>query len=225
MITVGQKDFLEQDVPIRGQAFACLSFVAPENVLRQKEPYFFSEFLAKFSADLAILFDVLSAKYPDDAEQIGGIRTNHHQIFDPAELDASYKAFVRLNSVRLEDAFHRAHDFQTSIRGLKVRGVYPNEEEARARAEKLQKTDGKHHIYVGEVGTWLPFSDNPEELRDQVYAETSLNTLMSSYLKNQEEAAEFFHQRKIVMLDDKEPVVPTFQPLMEHTNASWVPPS
>ena len=35
-------DLLEEDKPIAGQKFACVSFVSPENILKQKEIFFFS---------------------------------------------------------------------------------------------------------------------------------------------------------------------------------------
>ena len=34
-------DLLEEDKPIAGQKFACVSFVSPENILKQKEIFFF----------------------------------------------------------------------------------------------------------------------------------------------------------------------------------------
>ena len=38
-------DLLEEDKPIAGQKFACISFVSPETILKKKELYFFEEFL------------------------------------------------------------------------------------------------------------------------------------------------------------------------------------
>ena len=34
-------DLLEEDKPIAGQKFACISFVSPENILKQKHLFFF----------------------------------------------------------------------------------------------------------------------------------------------------------------------------------------
>ncbi len=38
-------DLLEEDKPIAGQKFACLSFVSPEHILKQKDHFFFEKFL------------------------------------------------------------------------------------------------------------------------------------------------------------------------------------
>jgi len=42
-------DILEVDKPIAGQNFCCISFVSPEKVLKQKEMFFFQEFLNKWA--------------------------------------------------------------------------------------------------------------------------------------------------------------------------------
>ena len=36
-------DLLEEDKPISGQKFVCVSFVSPENILKRKELYLFKE--------------------------------------------------------------------------------------------------------------------------------------------------------------------------------------
>ena len=38
-------DLLEEDKPISGQKFVCVSFISPENVLKQKNHFFFQKFL------------------------------------------------------------------------------------------------------------------------------------------------------------------------------------
>ena len=38
-------DLLDEDRPIAGQKFCCVSFVSPENILKQREMYFMEEFL------------------------------------------------------------------------------------------------------------------------------------------------------------------------------------
>ena len=41
-------DLLDEDKPISGQKFVCVSFVSPENILQQKKHFFFQEFLKHF---------------------------------------------------------------------------------------------------------------------------------------------------------------------------------
>ena len=37
-------DLLDEDKPIAGQKFVCLSFVSPEKILKQKEMFYFDNF-------------------------------------------------------------------------------------------------------------------------------------------------------------------------------------
>ena len=60
----------------------------------------------------------------------------------------------------------------------------------------------KFDIFVCQVGVWCPWSPHPEELADQQYAETQINTLMSEYRKNMVLRDEFFERRKQEKLDD-----------------------
>ena len=83
-----------------------------------------------------------------------------------------------------------------TVCGIKIRGVYATEEEARKRADYLVKTDPYHNIYVGNVGKWLPFEDNPEKAKDNNYMNSELNRLMKAYNQQQDEAKMYHELRK-----------------------------
>ncbi len=113
------------------------------------------------------------------------------------EIDEAYKDFMFRRGVELEDEFHKANNFQTTVRGLKVRGVYSTDAEAAARAKKLQRSDPLHNILLGVVGKWLPWDPTPNAIQDQEYAEDQLNNLMQSYKKNEENVANFYKERGV----------------------------
>jgi hypothetical protein len=46
------------------------------------------------------------------------------------------------------------------------------------------------------VGCWCPWSPNPEDLENQEYSETQLNTIMKKYKENQENRDVFYTERK-----------------------------
>ena len=106
-----------------------------------------------------------------------------------------FDEYMFKNKVNLEDEFYAKNDFHTSMRGLKIRGVYSDKGEAEMRAKRLQKSDPIHNIYVAEVGKWLPWDPSPHEIKDQEYAEEQLNTLMKKYKEN-EEARQDFHEKQ-----------------------------
>lgn len=89
------------------------------------------------------------------------------------------------------------------IRGLKVRGVYETYEDASERAKELRDQDKHFHVFVGEVGKWLPWDPEPDSknVKDAEYAETELNSLMKSYMKNQKAAKKFEEERKSQLLE------------------------
>jgi DNA repair exonuclease SbcCD ATPase subunit len=84
------------------------------------------------------------------------------------------------------------------IRGLKIRGVYETEEEANKRACELRDIDKYFHVFVGEVGKWLPWDPEPnsESVKEENYAEEPLQNLMKSYMESQSDAKKFEQQRK-----------------------------
>jgi myosin heavy subunit len=89
---------------------------------------------------------------------------------------------------------------ETTMSTLKVRGSYETYEEAKKRADFLRNIDSNINVYVGEVGKWLPFEDNPENAKDHEYQNEQLNKMMKGYVENQEKAKEFHEQRKNEMI-------------------------
>ena len=83
-----------------------------------------------------------------------------------------------------------------NVRALKIRGSYSTREEAEERAKELQKFDSDFHIFVGEVGKWLPFDPKPEEVKDEYYYEEELQKLMKGYKDNREQAQQVEKERK-----------------------------
>ena len=90
------------------------------------------------------------------------------------------------------------------VLGVKVRGVYKSFEEADARAKQLQKIDKRHHVFVGEVGKWLPFDQDTSNVdpTQQVYREQQLNQYMKTYFEAQKDEDDMEAARKAEMLKD-----------------------
>lgn len=89
-----------------------------------------------------------------------------------------------------------------NFRGIKIRGVYATQEEAKKRAEYLQKIDPDFNIYVGEVGKWLGWDPDPNTIDDQVYREKKLQDIMDNYKKSREKAKVLEAERKREMLEE-----------------------
>jgi hypothetical protein len=111
------------------------------------------------------------------------------------KITEAYDDFMYANKTKLEDEFYAMNDFRTSVRGMKVRGVYGNPKEAELKAKKLQTKDKYHNIFIGDVGKWLPWDPQPHEIADQEYAQEELNTLMRKYKENEDHREKFFEER------------------------------
>jgi len=188
-----EEDFLEQDKEIRGQNYVCLSFLSPEEVIQKKELYYFQKFQNAFSEDLGNLFKDLKAKFPTEEDAINSVQDMHSYLFSKEMLQERWLQF--LTNPALEKEYNEANNFQTSLRGIKVRGVYETLREAQVRSEVLKRTDKRHNIYIAQVGCWCPWSPNPDDIQDQEFAETTLNTMMSEYRKNQDQKDAFYQAR------------------------------
>ena len=197
-------DLLDEDKSIAGQKFACLSFISPEHILKQKEMFLFEKFIKNWDFSKSMekftqFLNFLSYKYSIDFEKV----TKDFQEFTKDEKDNlikspiedDFKNFMDENEERLEKEFDTEHEFQTSIRGIKVRGCFPTQQEAELRCKMLRQNDPNHDVYVGPVGIWVPFHPEAYKTGRVEYMEETLNELMSEKKKNEEKAKDEFDNR------------------------------
>jgi hypothetical protein len=109
-------------------------------------------------------------------------------------INEAYDEFLFKNGDKLEDDFYAKNNFRTTIRGVKVRGVYANQGEAQIRAKKLQQSDKRHDILIGDVGKWLAWDPSPHQIPSQEYANDQLNSLMKAYSENEDAREKFYTQ-------------------------------
>ena len=91
--------------------------------------------------------------------------------------------FIDIHENNLEESFNEKYNFQTSTRGLKVRGAFPSQQEAELRCKMLREIDPNHDVYVGPVGTWMPWDPDAYKTGRVEYLEDELNSLMAKKKK------------------------------------------
>lgn len=123
--------------------------------------------------------------------------------FKQTVIQEAYDTFLFKNRKRLEDDFFAQNEFRTTVRGLKVRGVYDTAAEATARAKTLQKLDPAFNIYVAQVGFWLPWDPDTQDVANQEYADDQLNQLMKKYKENEQQRDEFYEEMKRTRIGEK----------------------
>lgn len=197
-------DLLEEDKPIAGQKFVCVSFVSPEKIIKQKEIFFFEEFLKRWdfnkSMDKFVQFlNFVSFKYKltfeDLTTDFKDFVKEERQVLTTSSMEDEYKTFLDNNEEELEKLFSVKQHFQTSTRGLKIRGVYPTLEEAEMRSKMLREMDSNHDVYVGPVGLWMPWDPEAYKTGRVEYMEDELNQLMHEKKNNEQNAKSAFEQR------------------------------
>ena len=162
-------DYLEVDTPIPGQNYVCLSFVSPENIIESKEAFKVSKFLQSYCKEQDLNVDDIMKKYTD---------------------------YTYRYQEELQKDFDERNNFQTNIRGLKVRGTYNTKEEAEKRAKALQTQDSDFHVFVGQVGYWLPWDPCADKVQDEHYINSQLNEMMEKYKENNINRDIFYEEEK-----------------------------
>jgi hypothetical protein len=158
------EDFLTVDSSVPGQNYVCLSFLSPDKVIKKKEDFFYTKFIQHVV---------------NNRERM--LNKDTFTVEEVTEMIEDYR-FVHSDEVDRE--FDEKNNFQTSVRGVKVRGVYDTLREAQVRSEQIRKRDPNHNVFVGQVGYWLPWDPDFHKIKDVNYQENQLNDLMRKYNEN-----------------------------------------
>ena len=204
-----KEDFLDVDKSIPGQNYCCISFVSPDKILGKKEDYYFHEFSKKrfqsFQKDFNGKLETLMAMSVDSKVDLSAL-TELQQSFKAdtnRQVSQAFESFCDdlkdfkyANEEAIEAKFHEENNFQTSVRGVKIRGSYNTIREAQIRAKVLQRMDPSFHIFVGQVGYWLPWDPTADKIENQEYQNNQLNEMVKKYKVNEAKRDEFYEQQK-----------------------------
>ena len=185
-VPVSEKDFLSLDEEIPGQRFVCLSFLSPEKILERKDVFVFSKFVNTRCEKMSEMLNELSELGEAFAAKAKVFRERHDGWMDSTKTSGEFEAYVNDNEELLNREFYEKNEFQTSVRGIKVRGCYDSLAEAQSRCTSIKDFDEQFNVYVATVGAWCPWDPSPESISDIEYSETELNTLMKKYKENYE---------------------------------------
>ena len=197
-------DLCDEDQPVAGQKFACLSFVSPEKILKQREQFIFDQFVKEWDFTKSIsktveFLNFMTFKYKLNTETVMAdfqeFVKEEKEKLQYSTTEDDFKTFMDQNEDKLHQEFQKKHGFQTSVRGLKVRGVFPTQEEAELRCKKLREVDPNHDIYVGPIGMWIPWDPDAYKTGRVEFMEEELNQLHHEKMKNETKAKEEFDRR------------------------------
>jgi len=197
-------DLLDEDKPISGQKFACISFVSPEKILKDKNLFFFERFLKYWDFSKCIkkstqFINFLCYKnnlnFDDVMKEFEEFVVSEKKTLVETTIEDEYASFLDSKEDDLEKEFNISNNFQTSTRGLKVRGVYSTQEEAELRCKMLREVDPHHNVYVGPIGMWMPWDPDAYKTGKVEFLEEELNQLMKEKNDNDDYAKIQFEKR------------------------------
>lgn len=198
-------DILEVDKPIAGQNFGCFSFISPEKIIKQRELFYFEQFLKTWEISKSMekfhqFLNFISYKYRLKFEDVivdfeDYLKEERENIVNSVSIESDYKTYLDNHEHEIEKEFNIKHNFQTSVRGFKSRGNFPTQEEAEFRAKLLRESDPHFDVYVGPVGTWLPWEPEAYKTGRVEYLEDELNQLAHEKRNNENAAKNAFEQR------------------------------
>lgn len=198
-------DVLEVDKPIAGQNYGCFSFISPEKIVKQRELFYFEQFLKNWEISKSMekfhqFLNFISYKYRLKFEDIivdfeEFLKEERENIVNSVSIESDYKTYLDNHEHEIEKEFNVKHNFQTSVRGFKSRGNFQTQEEAEFRAKLLRESDPYFDVYVGPVGTWLPWEPEAYKTGRVEYLEDELNQLAHEKRNNENAAKNAFEQR------------------------------
>ena len=197
-------DLLDEDKPLAGQKFACISFISPEDIIKQKNLFFFQEFLKHWDFTKSVqkfsqFLNFLAYKYEMNFDKLMGdfeeFTKSESDTLTYSTISDDYKNFVDAKEEDIEKQFNENVHFQTNTRGIKIRGCFPTQQEAELRCRMLREVDPNHDIGVCPVGMWVPMNPAAYKTGRVEYLEEELNQLMKEKNKNEEKAKREFEKR------------------------------
>jgi len=103
VVSVGQMDYLEEDDSIRGQSYACVSFISPEKILDDKNVFKFTKFTQNFCNEVNELFQNMKNKYPDEEDGLNAISDKYRFLFNQKHMQDEYKYFMDEKEEKLKE--------------------------------------------------------------------------------------------------------------------------
>ena len=203
-----EEDYLDVDKPISGQNFYCVSFVSPEKILEQKDKFMFYHYERAVNKKISTMLDEGLSSLIDKSEDgnidVSDVITLKKNVSKTcSEYDLTFEQFKDKfedfkfgNEEKIGDVFDKINEFKTSVRGVKIRGVYDTKREADVRAAVLQRQDPLFDVFVGQIGYWCPWDPNPQKIDDIEYMNNDLNKLVKEYKSNEAKKDMFYQEQK-----------------------------
>lgn len=198
-------DYLDEDPEVPTQRYCVVSFLSPEKIVKQKQEFFFEEFIKYMDYEwkvkgmehlMAFLAKKYSLKIDDLFKDMEEFMKVHAEDVKKTDIPELYQVFLLKHEKEVQEKFDNSVDFRTNVRGVKVRRSFASVEEAQIAAKVFQRKYPKDNIYIGKVGVWLAWDPSEHLMPEVEYATQELNELMRRYKENEANKEIFFAEQR-----------------------------
>jgi len=109
-------------------------------------------------------------KIEDLMNDMNEFRKVHNDEVSKSDIEEKYQVFLMKHEKDLDTEFTEKVEFRTNVRGVKVRRVFANLEEAQMFTKVLQRKYPRDNLYIGKVGCWLPWDPSENVVQEGEYA-------------------------------------------------------
>jgi len=209
-----EEDYLDVDKPLPGQNYYCISFVSPDKVIEQKELFMYYHYEQAFYKKISSMLDSALSNIINncddgkvDISDIIKLKKSvlaacNEEKVDWTKFKEKFEDFRFRDEEKISEVFDKSNNFRTSVRGVKIRGVFDTKREADVRAAVLQRQDPLFDVFVGQVGYWCPWDPNPQKIDDVEYLNNDLNKLVKEYKANEAKKDQFYQEQKTARQKD-----------------------
>jgi hypothetical protein len=197
-------DVLKVSKTRAGQNFAVLSFLSPEEILKQREQYLFEHFVREWDFTKCIeksvgFVNFIAYKYGLDSEAVmtdfQDYVKQEDAMLKSSTIEEDWKNFLDRRGDALNKQFNIDHDFQTSVRAVKFYGAFSTVEEAQKYIKDEIDEDDIINAHAGPAGTWLYWDPDPYKTAHLDYREEELNRLYQEKIANEKKKDDEFKAR------------------------------
>lgn len=198
-------DYLDEDPEVPTQKYCIVSFLSPEKIIQKKELWQLEQFVKWNDYDLKMkgqeqFLAFIAKKYDLKVDDVMADHTEfervHRDDIKSTNITEQFQIFLLKHEKELQEKFDNAVNFQTNVRGVKIRRSFPTVEEAQVFAQAMRRRYPKDNLFIGKVGAWLPWDPSEHLIAEVDYAEKDLNEIMRKYKENEANKEVYFAEER-----------------------------
>jgi hypothetical protein len=199
------EDHLAEDPTPEGQNYLVVSFMDPEDVVRDRHLWDFAKFVENWEFAKTVnmfqeFLSFLAMKHAIRAEVIHAdfaefVKSEVPRLRGECTVYDDFAQFMESQWKELDKQYFEEFPFQTCVRGFKAYSVWETEKVARDVSDELRERHQNINVSVVQMGVWAPCNLADYRNNDVNYNIDELNQLTAEHKKNEHRAKSAFDDR------------------------------